>query len=134
MNIDEDVKNLLVAFEEKDQFADIFNLFLDLSEKQEFRILGEPKNDVKLKLTIAELMKKIIKGASINNYLAMYVDKYKLWHGGFFANRMLSTFFYFEELGKGMVAVAKGKDNMEFARFTLYKNVFTSNKDSKYTH
>ncbi|KJR40927.1 hypothetical protein MCHI_003168 [Candidatus Magnetoovum chiemensis] len=133
-NLDEEVKQLMIALEQGTNFNDIFNLFFDLHEKSEFQVMGKLKKNKKIKETISFVTKRIIKDGIMVNFLAIIVDKYKLWHGAFFINGQLSTYFYFEKLDMGMLAVSRGGGRTEFGRFTLYKNkdAFFTDKKSAY--
>ncbi|MBF0556738.1 MAG: hypothetical protein HQK96_19660 [Nitrospirae bacterium] len=119
MNLDEEVENLLLAVEEKTVFTDIYDLFYDLTDKAEFRKMCVPANNKKIKATVTSIAKKIVKNAVISGFKSVKVDRYKLWHGVFYSDMRMSTFFYFEKLDMGLVSVSGPKDHIDIARFTV---------------
>jgi hypothetical protein len=55
------------------------------------------------------------------NMVMIEVRQRFFWHGsGLINGKFIFTFFYFEELDKGMIAVAKGGNNF-FARVSIQK-------------
>ncbi|MCI4625619.1 MAG: hypothetical protein L3V56_06630 [Candidatus Magnetoovum sp. WYHC-5] len=134
MNIDEEVKGLMIALNEKDEFVDINSLFLDLAERPDFRKLGRLKNNKLLTDTLTAVARRIIDSAPITEFMAVCVDKYRLWHGVFFTKGQLTTFFYFEAVNTGLLAIARGQGHIDFARFTLIKDKFYSKNHPQYTN
>ncbi|MBF0464129.1 MAG: hypothetical protein HQK88_05855 [Nitrospirae bacterium] len=122
MTVDERVKQLTETLIHNDNFGDINNAFLDLTEDPEFRLLGKPEINDKIKETVTAVSKVVVKDAKIDEFMSLRVSKYQLWHGCFFVNNRLATFFYFEEFNMGLLAITKTRNHTDLIRITLSKH------------
>ncbi len=134
------LKNILVAAKDFDEIQDYF---FTLTETNIPAIQGKAGKNKALKdiiystLTIMCFTQGLIpirQGATLEadkitlvNMNMTEVRIRNFWHGSGFVNgKFIFTFFYFADLDKGLVAVAKGKDEMLFGRVSI-KGVPNSN-------
>ena len=109
------LKKVLVA---SSKFHDIQDYFLTLTETNMAAIDGKSSKNSVLKELIGATLKEIClsqgmveKGEKIMlvNMLMIEVRQRYFWHGsGMLNGKYIFTFFYFSDLDKGMISIAKG--------------------------
>ncbi|MEO5358563.1 MAG: hypothetical protein H7844_14880 [Nitrospirae bacterium YQR-1] len=122
MNVAEKIKELSETIVHNDNFADINNLFLDLAEDPGFHNVSKPEISKKIKDTITTVAKTLVKNAEISDFMSLSIRKHHFWHGCFFTNNRLSTFFYFETLEMGLLAIVKNGGGTDLIRFTASRH------------
>lgn len=122
LNLDEQVKQLMMSIESDDKLADISNLFFDLLENHDLNLIGKPTKNSLVEDSIAVISRTLIKNAVVSNFISTYTKRYRLWYGTYFVNAHFSSYFYFQVLDIGMITVSNRGYYTDFARFTMNIN------------
>ena len=105
-----------------DFFPVMDHFMTEFGESDEFLRMGQPTRNAVLEATIREAGKQVFTDAeSIDvEYMQLIeLPGYHFIHGGFFLNNCVSSVFYFEDLGMGMMAVATSMaGETRFVRFS----------------
>jgi hypothetical protein len=119
------LKKILVA---SSHFYDIADYFLTITETNMTALDGKiGQNKVLMELigsTVTQIchtqgLTKKSETIALINLMMIEVSQQQFWHGSALINgKFIFTFFYFADLDKGLISVAKGNNNF-FARVSV---------------
>ena len=114
------LKEKLIAAKE---FVEVGDFFFDISRNNEFFKSGRKSKNSMLKGIIQAIAEQLTgkKDIVLTHFLLINIEKYKFWHGAFFAEGKPSGFFYFEEIDMGMTFVPGKYPHTSFVRFSAIK-------------
>jgi hypothetical protein len=110
--------------DEKDFFK-VMNYFFDyFGENQAFIDLGAPARHELLETILGQVGETLVGSPVVlSNLRTLHLPEHKFFHGACTINRQMATFFFFEDIQVGLMAVAKSLHAAEtkIIRFTGYQ-------------
>ena len=116
-----DLAGMKQRFIDAPDFGDLMQSFVDdFANDPRFLKLGSSVRDPKLEVVLGELAGQVANGVkTLDQVMLFRLPQYKFSHGAFFFGSWVGTFFYFEDIDRGLVALGDDSGPTHFARFTL---------------
>lgn len=106
-----------------ENLSDPWEFFYDhFADHQEFLDIGSKVKNPKLKAIIRAICKNVFnKHINVTNLLLIELEDYDFTHGPCFVEGCLVSVIYFEDIDKGLLAIANRPDTPEtlFIRFSI---------------
>src|SRR5262249_54482323 len=102
-------------------FARVFDAFFDIAEDPLLVDASKPARDAVLKGALERSTRKLLGELALTRQRVQMLRHAAtgLLHGGFFADAMICTFFYFEQEQQGLVALNGGGVMTHFMQITV---------------
>jgi len=121
LNIDKNLKELKTMLVTGKTFGDTFSSFMDISEQPGFFSFGDKSQNPILEKIIETVLEQYFKtDVKVSHLLIVEIKEHDFFHGPFFANGRMASFFFFEDIDVGMISIVMnpGTSETSFLRFS----------------
>ncbi|MDJ0835170.1 MAG: hypothetical protein QNK37_01560 [Acidobacteriota bacterium] len=120
---------------DNDDFASVNGFFFQaLAENASFLELGKPIRSPMLKNAFRKIAVQMYGRTGLEQLLVISVPVYKLYHGSCLIAGRPATFFFFNDLDLGLMAITDHLDRTEHVRFTNVMLVPDNHKAPMFFH
>ena len=108
---------------ERGSFARVFHAFFDIAEDPALMAESKPGKSEDIRAMLERAAQRLTgdEATTVRDLRTLRCASAGMVHGGFFAGKLLGTFFYFEGDEQGLVAFNDGTPMTSFLRLTLTK-------------